>query len=256
MRFPIKNFIYSKLNEKEKYIKNTEIKYLTIIACHLNNENKIKILKSNLNFISQPNNTIIIINTQNLSEKIKNNFLDYQYFEIPNNKWADFGKWKYILETINYSEYDFITFTNDSFSIHQPISYFYNLAVENNVELYAYTSSTEVNYHYQSYLFIIRTNSIYKFLSFLNDKMKNINIKNAVQLELEFMHAFSTRKCFLDIGYFPINIKKNVFFNNNDLYYLLYNCKLLPFIKYKRIFILNKQIQNYNRYNLTWSSIT
>lgn len=237
-------FLNEILIEKTKNIFEPCKKHLTIIACHLYNKQRIQVLKQNLRFLSFSNNDIIIINSSNL---ILNNFVKNelqnkvkQYIEIPNDKWIDFGKWKYVLNNIDYSDYEYITFTNDSFSISKPIYFYFNLAFEKKKELYAYTSSSEVKYHFQSYLFTVKKDAINKFKKYLTNKItplsKNIN---PIHLELHLITEFQTYDCFLDIG--KINNKKNIFFNNDFLYFILFKYNLLPFIKLKRI---NKQYYN------------
>ena len=232
----LSEFLINKINEKKHNTFTPETKHLTIIACHLSNVQKINTLKQNIHFLSFCNNDIIIINSEKLpfNEIVKNDIQDKikEYYEIPNNHWFDFGKWSYVLNNIDYSNYDFVTFTNDSFSIHQPICYFYNLATSKNNELYGYTSSSEINYHYQSYLFTLQKEAILKFKEFLNNKMK---LKaTVVYLEINLIHLFSTKDCFLDLGKNPTNLKKNIFFNNIFLYKILFQHHLLPFIKLKK----------------------
>jgi len=161
-----------------------------------------------------------------------------QYIEIPNNSLIDFGKWNYTLNNIDYSSYEFITFTNDSFLISQPIYFYFNLAVAKDKELFSYTSSSEIKYHFQSYLFTIKNDAIYKFKEYLTRVPKNIN---PIHLELYLIDEFQSHDCFLDIGDININSKTNIFFNNNFLYFILFKSNLLPFIKLKR---LNKKYYN------------
>ena len=234
----INKFLKNKIIEKKHFTFEPSKKHLTIIACHLNNYDRVRILKKNIRFLDFPNNDIIIVNSSNLEcnkefiSELQNKVK--QYIEIPNDKWLDFGKWKYVLNNIDYSEYEFITFTNDSFSILNPILFYFNLVVAKNKDLYGYSSSSEVKYHFQSYLFSVKTSAIYKFKQYLA-QLHNHNNVNAVHLEINLIDVFQSRDCFLDIGKLYINDKKNVFFNNNFLYFTLFNCNLLPFIKIKRL---------------------
>jgi len=250
-------FFNETMNEKNKNIFEPCKKHLTIIACHLYNKQRIQVLKQNIRFLSFSNNDIIIINSSNLllnnvvKNVVKNELQNKvkQYIEIPNDKWIDFGKWKYVLNNIDYSNYEYITFTNDSFSISQPIYFYFNLLVERNKELYAYTSSSEVKYHFQSYLFTVKKEAICKLKNYLTTKINPIckNI-NPILLELHLINAFQTYDCFLDIGNLHINNKKNIFFNNDLFYFILFKYNLLPFIKLKRI---NKP--HYKRTSITFS---
>ena len=94
-------------------------KILLIIACHTINETKYKSLRSIMNALQGAMYIdIIIVNTTNIpfSSRVQNEF-KYQYMkyiEVSNDKYLDFGKWYYGLNSINYNDYKFITFTNDS----------------------------------------------------------------------------------------------------------------------------------------------
>jgi len=265
----INNFLNKRKEEKNKYTFIPPIKHLTIIACHINNMQKLITLQQNIYFLSFCNNDIIVINSSNLlfNETLKSEILNQdknedknenekekerenkkknriiQYLEITNNKWMDFGKWKHVIENIDYSNYDFVTFTNDSFSIHKPICFFYNLATEKNVELFGYTSSSEIKYHYQSYLFTLKKDAVLEFNKYLNKYIDNeIKIKNKItpiHLEINLIDVFLNKDCFLDIGNILINRKKNVFFDNPFLYNTLFTYNLLPFIKLKLKLKLN-----------------
>jgi hypothetical protein len=163
------------------------------------------------------------------------------YEEGENYLTYDYGKWIKLLSQVNSNSYDYIFFSNDSFQVEDSINHFINLTVKKNVELYAYNDSTEQKYHYQSYLFSIRSNAIHKFISMCNTCKKNIITQEDVIInyELNMMNYFSSHDCFLKIGEIPSNIKLNIFFRNDYLYQILKNTGLLPFIKLKRIFMEN-----------------
>lgn len=245
----IDTFISNKLQEIQVFLENPEKKILTIIACHVDKKEKLFFLQNNISYLTFPNNDIIVVNScdlqlnEQLQREISNKV--FKYIEIQNNKWLDFGKWLHVLNTTDYSNYDFITFTNDSFLICNPILHFFNEAIYNNVDLYAYSSSTEVKYHYQSYLFIIKSVSVSTVIDYI-EKYTNIMAPNAVFLEINLYREFYSKKCFLNLGIMSCNIKKNVFFNNNVLYFRLFNSKLLPFIKMKRIYQRTNQFPKYD----------
>lgn len=103
-------------------------------------------------------------------------------------------------------------------------------------ELYGYNDSTEINYHYQSYLFSIKKDAIPKFIKMIQDKISLMKTQTDVITEYELkMAQHFTHDCFLKIGHLPYNEKKNIFFENDFLYKKLLKYKLLPFIKIKRI---------------------
>ena len=136
---------------------------------------------------------------------------------------------------LNYNDYDYVILTNDSFIIHNQINHFFNLIVKYNVELYGYNDSTQIRYHYQSYLFSLRKDAVQTFIN----KFSKLNLKIENQsdvinnFELQMTDWFKTHKCFLKIGEFPRG--RNIFSTNDQLYLPLKRLGLLPFIKLKRI---------------------
>jgi hypothetical protein len=135
------------------------------------------------------------------------------------------------------SFYDYVFFANDSFIIEDSINHFINLTVKKNVELFAYNDSSEEKYHYQSYLFAIRSDAVYKYINMFNlykDKIYCFRdlIKN---YELNMIENFSSHDCFLKIKDIPCNTGVNIFFANDYLYQILKCIGVLPFVKLKRI---------------------
>jgi hypothetical protein len=217
-------------------------KYLLVMACNCDSLTKLKTIKTNLQFLKFQNVDKIIVNTSGL--KYGNYISEFckmqnaKYYEIPNNSYLDFGKWIHTLtKLVNYNDYDYIILTNDSFIIHNQINHFFNLTVKYNVELYGYNDSTQVRYHYQSYLFSLRKDAVQTFIN----KVTNSNLKISSQIdvinnfELQMTNWFKTHNCFLKIGGSPLNRVNNIFFTNDALYFPLKNLGLLPFTKVKRI---------------------
>ena len=201
---------------------------------------RLQTTKQNIRYLKFKQNNIIVVATANLplNSKLKQfcNIHKIQYFETVNDKWLDFGKWLYVLKHIDYTEYECIYFTNDSFIIESSIFHFFNLAFEKKTEIYAYTSSSELKYHYQSYLFSISKDAISKFIHFVGDKIDLKKQVDVVYIELNLLHNFTSKDCFLDLGKNGYNIKQNIFFTNNEFYYPLFNSLLLPFVKLKRTY--------------------
>ncbi len=231
-----------KLIEKYNYDIDNNNKILVLIACHIDSYNKFETLKNNIKYFK--NLDICIINTSNLEfnkevEKLcKNN--NMKYMEKENDIYVDFGKWIHCLENIDYKKYDYIVFTNDSIYLTNKINYFFNLMVEKNKDLYGYNDSTELNYHYQSYLFGIKSISINKFLDLYKNNKKYIKkskehyslIKNT---ELKLANFFDSKDCFLKISNFESNDKKNIYLKNYYLYNKLYSNNILPIIKLRQL---------------------
>lgn len=218
-------------------------KYLVIMACHCDFEIKLSAIKNNLKYFSFNNMDKIVINSTNLPynktvSDICSRYNNMKYYEIENSKLVDFGKWVHVLQNlIDYNSYDYIILTNDSYIIHNSINHFFNLMYKYNVDLFGYNDSSELKYHYQSYLFGLRKDVVPIFINKINSSIVKINCFWDVVLnyEINMCDWFSNNKTFLNIGNLASNKSKNVFFNNDQLYNPLKNTDLLPFTKIKRI---------------------
>ena len=226
-------------------VHNEKAKVLTIIACHSNSEDKYLSVINNFNYLKFPNNDIIIINSvnENYSEQLKNEMQDKckNFIEIPNDVYMDFGKWNYVCENYDISSYDFVVFTNDSFFITDSMYPFYNTMLEKNKNFYALTSSSEINKHFQSYLFGVTKIAVDRFKNFFKIKKGLIDEKPRsliLNIELNLSNYFLVKECYLELDKFPTNFQKNIFFHNDLLYSKLLQAKILPVIKLRR---LNRQ---------------
>jgi len=270
----IDNFRPNKLNTQEinLFVKNYNMiisnnhapnntnneKILTIVACHTNTLFKYNAIVNNIPYLIFPNNDIIIINSSNekYSDKLKKYIstkLALKYIEIPNYKYIDIGKYIHVLNTIQTDDsmkkdYQFVVLINDSIIIKKPIMYFYNMTIKMDKELYAYNDSSEIKYHYQSYLYAIKYNAIYRLIDYFNIHKSDIHGYNDVidKIELKLYDIYANDSdCFLKIAKLPCNINKNIYFHNDILYKLLFNNEILPFIKIRA---LDKKDNN-NRIN-------
>jgi hypothetical protein len=185
----------------------------------------------------------LVINSENLPynnivRRICNPAKNISYYEIPNTSYCDFGKWDYAIRNlINTNNFDYVIFTNDSFIIHSSINHFLNLAVKQHVDLYGYNDSTQIRFHYQSYLFILKKNAINTFIKNINNPNLEINnLEDVVNnFEIKMTDWYDSNDCFLKIGNFKSHKTNNIFFTNDKLYLLLKDSNLLPFTKIKRI---------------------
>jgi hypothetical protein len=213
-------------------------KYLTIIACHIERKLKEYTLINNLKYLDFANNDIVIINSKNTAfnrNKITTRITNY--VEVPNNsKTLDFGKYMFVLQNYDYSKYDYVIFMNDSIVINEPINHFYNIMMKKNVEFYGYNSSSEGRYHYQSYLFGVKSTSVPKLIDFYNKKAGSLSgwqsIVNLIELNLS--DIFEIKDCFLDLAKVVENKGKNINYND-ELFDLFYKTKLFSITKVKRI---------------------
>ena len=201
-------------------------------------------------------NIIYIITTKDLEFNNylkKLNLKNLKYYEIENNNLLDFGKYYYaakeILPTINLSN-EFnesnesnvcnvcITFINDSIILKNRLKNYFNMIndkANNNIEMFGMLDSYEYKYHYQSYLFSIRYNSIYKFINFIENYINKYGIsdnnkQHVIQnLELNLKDQFDSTKSF-------INVKENTHnvFNSRKLI-KKYSKKGLDIIKFTNL---------------------
>jgi hypothetical protein len=240
----LKKFIVYKYKEKLYNSYNpvyNNKKLLLLVATHTDNELRLKTILQTMNYFDTNAMDIMVANSKSLkyneklSEYYKSKNIDYH--EIENVQTYDFGKWIYLLSKVDYLSYDYVFFINDSFIIEQPVTHFINLAVKSNAELYGYNDSTQVNYHYQSYFFSVRSNAINKFIYMYNSK-KNL-IKSQGDLinnyELRMTKYFPNHNCYLKIGNLYLHKGLNIFFNSDFLYGILKKNGILPFVKLKRI---------------------
>ena len=161
------------------------------------------------------------------------------YYSIDNMASADYGKWMFALNSIDYNSYHNIIFTNDSYTIQNSIDLFLYKSCGTTAELYGYNDSTEENYHYQSYLFSIKHDAIHKFISMYENNINNVYCFNDVihLYELQLINQFMYKDCLLQIGNLSTHKLLNIFFRNDNLYLYLHKNGLLPFIKIKRILL-------------------
>jgi hypothetical protein len=240
------NNIREKINKYNKEITHSQSKLLVIIACHLDKEIKLTTLLNNFNLLKNENIDFIIIYSKNqiFNEKLYSyKFENTKIIEFDNNFLFDFGKWKHVLNSENISSYQFITFTNDSFYLKNNISYYFNYLLFNKPDFFAFSSSNEYIYHYQTYLFTIKKDKINIFRNFI-ETFKNNNCHNLLtKIEISLGIIFVSKDCFVDLGHLDINNKKNIFFHNKVLYKYLYSNDILPIIKIKS---LNRKTKIFN----------
>jgi hypothetical protein len=239
------NFFNFKKHEMTKISndsKELDDKILVIISCHTDGRLRWNAINSIMTYLSKVNNIdIVIVNSSflPLSDILKKTYFNQyiNYYEIPNDHFYGFSKWYYALQFIDYKKYKFTTFINDSILVNNDINHFFDYTRVKNVELYGYNDSNQINYHYQSYLFSIKSECMYKFIKLFNDFKHLIKSYNDVvnYYELKMINFFDTKDCFLKLTDFPSQNGQNIFFTNDCLYNNIRKLGCLPFIKLKRI---------------------
>ena len=223
-------------------------KILGLIANHTYDNIKYNISLSNISIIKKYINNICIIDSSNehyanllkkdLTENTQNDYIK-NYFQIPNDNYFDFGKWVYCLNNINYNDYDYILFLNDSIILTQDIDkYFLHIhyTMSEKINLFAYNDSTQFNYHYQSYLFLISNRIIPKFINFFESKRPLIyNIHSLVHhMELNMCNIDPEHDCYIKIAN-SFNMDKNLYWENEVLYQYLLSKDIFGVMKLKKI---------------------
>ena len=142
------------------------------------------------------------------------------------------------IETNIVGKYDYILFINDSIIITHDMNEYFNYLNNSTkkINVYGYNDSTQLQYHYQSYLFMIHQNTIPKFKNLYEEKKPNIYDVNSLirNLELNFYSIDENHDCYIKIGE-EHNKNNNIFWENDKLYEQLLSNNILCLIKLKRI---------------------
>ncbi len=225
-------------------------RYLVLFSCHLNSHLRIYALLQNIKYLRNENTDFLIIysrdqayNDQLMNLHIPNSKL----LEVDNDYFRDFNKWYYGLKTIdNIHSYDYFVFTNDSYVINRHLNYFYSyIELNERADLVSYCSSSEYLYHYQSFLFAIKSNKKDLFINYIQSfHGKPDDYKLMINMEIKIYYLFTNKTCLLNLGRCDINNKKNIFFHNQSLFSILYKSNVLPFIKLKMIQRTSKPVSN------------
>jgi len=223
---------------------HTNIKFLTLMACHSDRVLKKFTIINNINKVNFKNNDIVIINSENtpfgasIREESKN--IVKEYIEVANDiNTLDIGKFMIGLEKYNYLNYDFVVFINDSIIITNPINHFYNIMLKRNHDLFGINSSQQIKYHYQSYLFGIKSSAIIKLINFyqLKKPLLNSGYNGVVNnIELELCNNFENKGCFLDFALIPeIKNEDRYIFKLGMIYDILVKTGLFPLTKVRMV---------------------
>ena len=226
-------------------IKNgvSNMKFITIIACHTDRLTKLKTLHNNIKHLSFPDNKIVVINSSDTlhsgqARKMVAELLpDVEYYELPNNSALDIGKCMFYLQQYYRSLHDYIVFTNDSYYLTGPVYHFYHFMSRSNCQLYGYNDSFQTDkYHYQSYLYGVRTDALHILIKHYHNMIPRLagymDVVNNIELKL--CDIFPSKDCFLRIAKIPSHRGRNIFFDSDQLYTKLRSAGVLPIIKLKR----------------------
>ena len=159
---------------------------------------------------------------------VYNIYFDYKQ----NDKFIAHGKWLHILNKINYSNYENIILTNDSFIITRSLLDLKHI-VEPTTELIAVVDSYQTKHHYPDFFRIYNNIGINKLIKYY--EMNRNNITNFLSIinvyEIESSHIFESVKILYKNNE---TVSNNIHFDNTYLEDYLYN-KNYPFVKIKKI---------------------
>ena len=231
------------LNTKPEKVGINGKNFLTLIACHVNNITKVKIVINNIKKLEFSGNKIVIISSNNtphnhqMVELVSKMYPDVEIFSIPNSMSLDIGKCMFYIKNEYTPDYDYVVFTNDSIYLNAPIYHYYKFMEEASVELYGHNDSRqEGKYHYQSFLYGIQKHSIQKLVNHFNNVESKLTgyVEVVENIEKKLVDLFEKKDCFLKIANLPNQKDKNVYFNNDTLYFYLKNAGAMSIVKLKR----------------------
>ena len=218
-------------------------KFLTLIACHVTDITKIKVVVNNIKKLEFTGNKIVIISSKDTKHNhemeviVSKMYPEVEIFSIQNSMSLDIGKCMYYLKNKYTPDYDYVVFTNDSIYLNSPVYHFYKFMASSNVELYGHNDSRqEGKYHYQSFLYGVQKDAINKLIDHFNEVESKLTSYNDVveNIEKKLVDLFDRKSCFLEIANLPGNKDKNVYFNNDPLYFTLKSAGVMSIVKLKR----------------------
>ena len=230
------------INIKPKEGEYKKNKFLTIIACHTDTERRVRIIINNINKLSFQGNTIVVVDSSDslyhssLKATVETMYPDIKVYSTRNSPHLDIGKFMFYIQNHYEPLYEHIVLTNDSYYLTDTIYHYYKSMSTNNAQLYGYNDSTQVRYHYQSYLYSVRKEALDLLTKhYLQVAPKLSGYMKVVELiELKLCDIFRTKDCFIKIGHLPFHKGKNIFFNSDKLYNVLLKNGILPIVKIKR----------------------
>ena len=229
------------------------------LAIFLNNtdsEMSFEINNHNINILKDSFSSIIIYDLDNKYSnnlKEKNNFNNiYKYIlnnnSINNNNLdINFEKIKYLLNNLNdidYNKYYYIIFINNNYIYLNNLKDYIKYVNDHNLDFYSYSDSSEKKYHYQMYIFSIKSKFINNFIKCINTYNVNSEDINS-EISKEINNIFDSKLAYLKVAYLPNNIEKNIFFNN-EIYEKFVSSDILPIINIQKLLY----IKNNFKYNI------
>jgi hypothetical protein len=199
-----------------------------IIIIDIENDLSLKLKDLITNNNDNDNKIITYLNDNN---NIKNDLCDLNINAIIN-------LFNIFDQKIHDLECKYLTFISDNYIYCNNLFDYFQYINIHNLDFYSYTDSSEIKYHYQLYFFSISYISLELFKNFIlnSDNIKNIEIELYKTFDkIQIKHFINNKIPFLKLAYLNENISNNIF-NNNKLYKILFNNKLLPIININYLF--------------------
>jgi len=225
-------------------------KSLGIFLNNTYSEVKFKINLINYNNLISNFNNIIIIDTNNIySQNLKNEIINnldnsiiIKKYELNNNFTENIEidlnieKILFALENINYYEFDYITIINDNYLYYKNITPYFDYIKNHNLDFCSMTDSSEIKYHYQLYLFTIKSDFINEFINYINEN------KNDILIQFNIHTIFNKSNVYLKLAYLENNKNYNIFYNDY-LYEYFINNNILPIISINKLYFLKNNYE-------------
>jgi len=237
-------------------------KICIFMACHTDSLKRYFTVLNNIKELNKFCTDFYIINSveakysKNLHDDLNDLDCVKEYHIIENNVYYDFGKWIHLLGQVNYKLYDYVLFTNDSILIIEKLDNFFHYIenLEDNINIYGYNDSTQLGiYHYQSYMFLIKTKIMNKFINHFQSKKHLVHNQDSLikHMELNLNKIDKNTDCFLKIAK-EWNQNKNIFWENDELYENMLERNIFHLLKLKKINdyinFYKHNIENYGDY--------
>uniref|UniRef100_A0A6C0HRJ1 Uncharacterized protein n=1 Tax=viral metagenome TaxID=1070528 RepID=A0A6C0HRJ1_9ZZZZ len=174
---------------------------------------------------------------RNFLVPVYNIYFDYK----PNDEFISHGKWLYFLNKINYSKYQNVILTNDSFIITRSLINL-KMLVDSKTEIVSLLDSNQTQYHYPDFLRIYNFVGVNKIIKYYQEnKSKITDFLSVINIfEIDSSSIFESTKVLYKMDTYDGNIH----FDDDYLEDYLYN-KNYPIVKVKKLmsnFYVDKNI--------------
>jgi hypothetical protein len=179
---------------------------ICIIVCHTDTLTKRRVILHNLQYLTSIAHKFVFVDSEEclplkLEEHVRNAFpsLDASFLSVPND-----SVFLCALKIINYLEnnreeysvYDRIVLTNDSFIICNSLDKFGLLKEDDNYDMVGILASNEIRYHYPDFLRAYKTSEISKLVEYFRKNQERMKTtQDLIEIfEIDSTQLFPKRK--------------------------------------------------------------